>query len=227
MGRESPSLVNVDEAALPPHGLSVHCRPHSQGAAWTRDRNSIPSSIFCLSQWTLWTLRVNRCPQYSKHLLNAIWFLYKISWGTRPKSKCLVLFHVIFNKMTNCVFNKATMSSASHKLFLQCAINIFLTHLKNAKYSIFKLFCEKLSLYTWASLISQLVKNPPAMQVWWVRKICWRRERLPTPVFWSREFHGLYSSWIRKELDMTERLGEGNGNPLQYSCLENPMDGGA
>ena len=24
-----------------------------------------------------------------------------------------------------------------------------------------------------------------------------------------------------------KRLGEGNGNPLQYSCLENPMDGGA
>ena len=23
------------------------------------------------------------------------------------------------------------------------------------------------------------------------------------------------------------RIGEGNGNPLQYSCLENPMDGGA
>ena len=22
-------------------------------------------------------------------------------------------------------------------------------------------------------------------------------------------------------------LGEGNGSPLQYSCLENPMDGGA
>ena len=22
-------------------------------------------------------------------------------------------------------------------------------------------------------------------------------------------------------------LGEGNGNPLQYSCLENPMDGEA
>ena len=22
------------------------------------------------------------------------------------------------------------------------------------------------------------------------------------------------------------RSGEGNGNPLQYSCLENPMDGG-
>ena len=23
------------------------------------------------------------------------------------------------------------------------------------------------------------------------------------------------------------RIGEGNGKPLQYSCLENPMDGGA
>ena len=24
-----------------------------------------------------------------------------------------------------------------------------------------------------------------------------------------------------------EKCGEGNGNPVQYSCLENPMDGGA
>ena len=44
------------------------------------------------------------------------------------------------------------------------------------------------------------------------------------------------SSWGRWESDMTERLhfhfslswlGEGNGNPLQCSCLENPRDGGA
>ena len=26
---------------------------------------------------------------------------------------------------------------------------------------------------------------------------------------------------------ISELEGEGNGNPLQYSCLENPMDGGA
>jgi len=38
----------------------------------------------------------------------------------------------------------------------------------------------------------------------WVRKIPWRRERLPIPVFWPAEFHGLYSPWGRKELDMTE-----------------------
>ena len=43
------------------------------------------------------------------------------------------------------------------------------------------------------------------------------------------------SPWGREESDMTERLpfhfshsciGEGNGNPLQCSCLENPRDGG-
>ena len=26
---------------------------------------------------------------------------------------------------------------------------------------------------------------------------------------------------------LLSRVGEGNGTPLQYSCLENPMDGGA
>ena len=32
----------------------------------------------------------------------------------------------------------------------------------------------------------------------------WRRERLPTPVFWTREFHGLYMG--HKESDTTERF---------------------
>ena len=40
----------------------------------------------------------------------------------------------------------------------------------------------------------------------WVRKIPCRRERLPTPVFWPGEFHGLYSPWGLKELDRTEWL---------------------
>ena len=43
-----------------------------------------------------------------------------------------------------------------------------------------------------------------------------------------------YSPWGGEESDMTEQLhihfslsciGDGNGNPLQYSCLENPRDG--
>ena len=40
----------------------------------------------------------------------------------------------------------------------------------------------------------------------WVGKIPWRREWLPTPVFWPGEFLGRYSPWGRKESDTTERL---------------------
>ena len=32
---------------------------------------------------------------------------------------------------------------------------------------------------------------------------------------------------FRKLLTDEKKTGEGNGTPLQYSCLENPMDGGA
>ena len=44
----------------------------------------------------------------------------------------------------------------------------------------------------------------------WVRKIPWRRERLPTPIFLPGEFHGQrslagYSPWGHKELDMTKK----------------------
>ena len=48
-----------------------------------------------------------------------------------------------------------------------------------------------MSIFFMASLLAQLVKNPPAM--WetgfdpWVRKIPWRRDRLPIPVFLGRE----------------------------------------
>ena len=48
-----------------------------------------------------------------------------------------------------------------------------------------------------ASLVAQIVKNPPAIQVNrfypWVRKIPWRRECQPTPVSLPGEFHGLRS----------------------------------
>ena len=61
--------------------------------------------------------------------------------------------------------------------------------------------------YSWAFLLAQLVQNLPVMkEIWvrsWVGKIPWERERLPTPVFWPREFYGLYSSWDFKESDKT------------------------
>ena len=68
-----------------------------------------------------------------------------------------------------------------------------------------------------------------------------RRQRQPTLVLLPGRSHGRRSlmgcsPWGHEESDTTERLhfhfslsciGEGNGNPLQCSCLENPRDGGA
>ena len=62
----------------------------------------------------------------------------------------------------------------------------------------------------------------------WVRKIPWRRDRLPTPVFlgFPGGSHGKESTCNVGDLDLIPRLerfsGGGHGNPLQYSCLENP-----
>ena len=61
-----------------------------------------------------------------------------------------------------------------------------------------------------ASLVAQMVKNPPAMQETrpgfdpWVRKIPWRREWKPTPVLLPGEFHGQrrlagYGPWGRRK----------------------------
>ena len=69
----------------------------------------------------------------------------------------------------------------------------------------------------------------------------WRRQWHPTPVLLPGKSHGQRSLegcslWGRWGSDITEWLhfpfsrsciGEGNGNPLQCSCLENPRDGGA
>ena len=83
-----------------------------------------------------------------------------------------------------------------------------------------------------ASLVAQLVKNSPAMQETpcfnsWVGKIPWRREQLPTPVFWPREFHGLYSPWGCKQLDMTERLSlhfTSNTSTNSLSCKNKQIE---
>ena len=67
-----------------------------------------------------------------------------------------------------------------------------------------------------------------------------RRQWHPTPVLLPGKSHGRRSlvgssPWGHSESDTTERLpfhfslsctGEGNGNPLQCSCLENPRDDG-
>ena len=82
---------------------------------------------------------------------------------------------------------------------------------------------------------SLLPSAPPSYQI-----LCCHQWH-PTPVLLPGKSHGWRSlvgcsPWGLEELDMTERLHfhfslscirEGNGNPLQCSCLENPRDRGA
>ena len=44
---------------------------------------------------------------------------------------------------------------------------------------------------------------------------------------WPAVYRVAQSRTRLKRLSMHAYIGEGNGNPLQCSCLENPRDGGA
>ena len=83
--------------------------------------------------------------------------------------------------------------------------------------------------------------SQPEIGVGGTCRLNWRRQWQPTPVLLPGKSYGQRSlvgcsPWGRKESDTAEWLhfhfslsciGEGNGNPLQCSCLENPRDGGA
>ena len=115
----------------------------------------------------------------------------------------------------------------SLKFFLTCIITILGP--KNTEYLILFFI-----LYYRASLIAQLVKNPPAMQETLVRflgwEIPWRRDRLPIPVFlgFPCGLAGKKSTCNAGGLGSIPGLGrspgEGKGYPFQYSGLENFMD---
>ena len=84
------------------------------------------------------------------------------------------------------------------------------------------------------SLVTQLGKNLPSMQEtpvqFLVRKIPWRRDKLPTSIFlgfpWASD--SKWSACNEGDLGLSPGLrrspGGGHGNPLQYSCLGNPKD---
>ena len=137
----------------------------------------------------------------------------------------------------------------SNRQIISCTIKLIvkiLMLIANTCIALWQLQCVRHCCM--ASLIAQLVKNPPARQetlvqflgqedtlekgqathssilglplrLSWQRlslqcgrpgfdpqvgKIPWRRERLPTSVYWPGEFHGLYSPRGLKESDMTE-----------------------
>ena len=85
-----------------------------------------------------------------------------------------------------------------------------------------------------ASLIAQLVKNLPVIQEtqfdYWVRKIPWRRDKLPIPVFLGIPCGSAGKEYVcnAKDLGLIRGLirspGEGKDYPLHYSGLSNSMD---
>ena len=102
-------------------------------------------------------------------------------------------------------------------------------------------FSRRLSELNWfATQLPSFYPNSVHLLCLILRDDYWRRWWHPTPVLLPRKSHGRRSlvgcsPWGHKEVDTTERLhfhfllsciGEGNGNPLQCSCLENSRDGG-
>ena len=77
-------------------------------------------------------------------------------------------------------------------------------------------------------------------RIWIWTQVAWRRQWHPTPVLLPGKSHGRGSlviqslgslqvghDWAASLSLFTFIIGEGNGNPLQGSCLENPRDWGA
>ena len=124
--------------------------------------------------------------------------------------------------MLTVTFNELTFLCVSQFHYLQWNYNFYLKR-----------------LMWWLKHVTYAVIHSPVL--WRALSFVWRRQWHPTPVLLPGKSHG-WRSLVGcsprglEESDMTERLqfhfslsciGEGNGNPLQCSCLENPRDGGA
>ena len=118
---------------------------------------------------------------------------------------------------------------------------------KNIYLAMLSFSCGMWDLIPWPGIKSR----PPALGSWGPRH--WTSREVPLLLFWviltwlptpalsPGKSHGWRSlvgcsPWDLEQSDTTEQLpfhfslsciGEGNGNPLQCSCLENPRDGGA
>ena len=89
----------------------------------------------------------------------------------------------------------------------------------------------------WPQLFNSTWKLPETDTMVSFFHFTWSRQWHPTPVLLPGKSHGWRSlvgcsPWgsLRVGHDWAtslSRIGEGNGNPLQCSCLENPRDGGA
>ena len=85
-------------------------------------------------------------------------------------------------------------------------------------------------MFSGAFLVAQIVKNLPAMWETWVQSLGWE-DSLEKGMAASLVVQTVQASVCNAgdpgSIPGSGRSpGEGNGNPLQYSCLENSMDGG-
>ena len=78
----------------------------------------------------------------------------------------------------------------------------------------------------WASLMAQMVKHLPAMQETRVQSLGWE-DHLEKEMATHSSTLAWKIPWTKKPGRLQSMISEGNGNPLWYSCLENPMDEGA
>ena len=60
----------------------------------------------------------------------------------------------------------------------------------------------------------------------WIRKLWYIYTMEYYSAIKKNAFESVLMRWIKLE-PIIQSEGEGNGTPLQYSCLENPMDGEA
>ena len=75
--------------------------------------------------------------------------------------------------------------------------------------------------------MAQLVKNLPAMQETWVRFLGWEDPLEKGKAAQTVKHLPAMQEMRAQPLGWKDSPGEGNGNPLQYPCLENLMDRGA
>ena len=80
--------------------------------------------------------------------------------------------------------------------------------------------------YSWASLVAQLVKNLPAMRETWVQSLGWEDPLEKGIATHSSSSDGKESACNAGDPGLIpgsgRSPGEGNCNPLQYSCLKSP-----
>ena len=163
-------------------------------------------------------------------------------WG-----RCLVL-HGVGNAGYSTILQ---INPEEKRTFISCKISLLkylsLSEFFKTKQNQSWIFIGRTDAEAEAPILATWCKEPTH----WKRPWCWERWRaggkgddrgwdgwMVSPIQWTWAWAkfmnwwrtgkpGVLCSWGRTELDMTITwIGEGNGNPLQYSCLENPMDGG-